>query len=100
MEGNLLSLPLVMKMDRQVIDLGIERNDEVQGIYKWKYLYVGDCDGDVTIKIDSRSASALNPEEFDKLTDVRKANYIYITNAAQAGKKLAIYFEEKMGWLW
>ena len=87
-------------MDRMVVDLGIARNDEVTQIHEWKYMYVGDCDGDVTIKLDSRSASPLNPSEFDKLTDVNYANFLYITNTVQAGKVLVLYIEEKTGWLW
>lgn len=85
-------------MDRQVIDLGIARSEEVQAIDNWKFFYVGACDGDVQIKIGNKSASPLNPNEFDKLTDVQKASFIYVTNTAQAGKELVIYFEEKMGW--
>lgn len=85
-------------MDRWVIDLGIERNEEVTAIDSLKYMYVGDCDGDVAIKIGSRSRSSLNPEEFDKLTDVSEARFVYITNTAQAGKVLVLYVEEKRGW--
>lgn len=81
-------------MDRWVIDLGTARDEEPYMIHGLRYLYVGDCDGDVTIKIDSRSASPLNPDEFNKLTDVKKANWLYITNTAQSGKQLILYVEE------
>ena len=81
-------------MDRWLLDLGTARDEEGVMIHSLKYLYVGDCDGDVTIKIGSRSASSLNPDEFDKLTGVREAQWMYITNTAQAGKKLVIYVEE------
>ena len=81
-------------MDRQVFDLGTARNEEVQAIDSWSFLYIGDCDGDVTIKF-GKSLSPLNPEEFDKLTDVDKYKFMYVTNTAQADKKMVIYFEEK-----
>jgi hypothetical protein len=87
-------------MDRWVIDLGIARDNKAYPIYKWKYLHVGDCTGDVTIRLGRPSNSAFNPEEFDKIEDISKFHYLYITNTAQTGDKLVIYFEEKMGWLW
>ena len=85
-------------MDRWVIDLGVARDEEVTAIDSLKYMYVGDCDGNVLIKIGNPSASPLNPEEFDKLTDVRHAKFMYITNTAQAGKVLVLYIEEERGW--
>ena len=81
--------------------MGIARDEEVTAIDSFKYIYVGDCDGDVLIKIGNPSASPLNPEEFDKLTDVGHAKFMYVTNTAQAGKVLVLYVEEKTGWrLW
>ena len=82
-------------MDRQVIDLGTAHSDEAQMVNEWEYLYIGDCDGDVTIKLGGKSKSPLNPEEFDKITDISHIHYIYVTNTAQSGKKLVIYFEKK-----
>jgi hypothetical protein len=90
----------VVKMDRWVIDLGTARDNKAYNIYKWKYLHVGDCTGNVTIKLGRPSASALDPEEFDDLEDISHFYYLYITNTAQAGDKLVIYFEEKRRWLW
>ena len=86
-------------MNRWVIDLGIARDEEATAIDSLKYMYVGDCDGNVLIKIGSRSMSPLNPEEFDKLTDIGHAKFMYVTNTAQAGKVLVLYVEEKTG-LW
>ena len=87
-------------MDREVIDLGVARNDEVKFIHEWEYLYVGNCDGDVLIKLGSKSTSSLHPEEFDKITDIKHMHYMYLTNAAQAGKELVIYFTEKRRGIW
>lgn len=88
-------------MDRWKIDLGTARNNEAFPIHAMKYLHVGDCTGEVTIRLGSPSASPLNPEEFDDLEDVKKFFYLYITNTAQAGSKLVIYYEEgRKGWLW
>jgi len=87
-------------MNRLVINLGIARDNEVFQMYEWKNLYIGACDGDVSIRIDSRSASALHPDEFNKLHDVRDSNYLYVTNTLQAGKELVIYFEEFTGAWW
>jgi hypothetical protein len=69
-------------------------------ISSWKYLHVGDCTGDVTIKLGSQSSSPLDPEEFDKLTDVNNFRWLYVTNTAQASKKLVIYFEPARWRLW
>ena len=82
-------------MDREVISLAAARNDEAKMVTDYSFLYVGDCDGDVTIKLGSKSSSPLNPEEFDKITDISHIHYIYVTNTAQSGKKLVIYFERK-----
>jgi hypothetical protein len=84
-------------IDRWKIDLGEVRNDQAFPITELRYIYIGDCDGDVTIKLGSRSHSALNPEEFGKVTDVSNISWIYITNEAQAGKELVLYIEEKEG---
>ena len=83
-------------MNRLVIDLGTARDNEIYRMYAWKYLYIGDCDGEVELRVDSRSASPLVPTEFNKVTDVKHSDYLYVTNTAQAGKKLVIYFEEIM----
>jgi hypothetical protein len=87
-------------MDRWSIDLGTARDDLAYMISSWKYFYVGDCDGTVTIKLGSMSSSPFNPEEFDKLTDVNQYYYLYVTNTAQVGKKLVIYFEPARWRLW
>ena len=87
-------------MDRWVIDLGEARDNAPFMISSWRYLYVGDCDGTVTIRLGSPSSSAFNPEEFDKITDVNNHYYLYVTNTAQAGKKLVIYFEVARWRLW
>ena len=36
--------------------------------------------------------------DIDKITNIRNVYYIYITNTAQAGKKLVIYYEIKKRW--
>jgi hypothetical protein len=66
-------------MDRWVIDLETARDNTPYNIHKWKYLHVGDCTGDVTIRLGSPSSSALNPDEFDALGDVINFHYLYIT---------------------
>ena len=81
-------------MNREVIDLGTARVDVGKIVYETDYLYIGDCDGDVSIKLGSKSATPLNPNEFIKITGIKHIQYLYITNTAQAGKKLVIYFEE------
>ena len=82
-------------MNRQVIDLGTTRDEAPQMIHEWKYLYIGVCDGDVLIRL-GHHGSPLNPEEFDKITNVDDIEYIYITNTSQSGKKLVLYFTETM----
>lgn len=84
-------------MERLALDLGTARDNEIYNIYRWKQLYVGDCDGNATLKLGGRHISALNPNEFNKLTDIKSINYLYITNTAQAGKTLVIYYEEDYG---
>lgn len=78
--------------------MGIAHDNEIYNMYKWKNLYVGDCDGDVTIKLGKRSTSALDPNEFNKILDVQEFTYLYVTNTAQAGKKLVIYYKEVIRW--
>ena len=88
-------------MNRQKIDLGTARDEEPQMVHEWKYMYIGDCDGDVTVQMGSRRLSSkLNPEEFDKVEDLNKVDWIYITNTAQSGKQLVIYFEEERRRWW
>lgn len=87
-------------IERMVLDLGIARVDEVFNIYRWNQLYIGECDGDVTVKLGGSHNSALNPDEFNNLTGISHVKYLYITNTAQAGKTLVIYFEEKYKRWW
>ena len=82
-------------MDRMSLDLGTARNNFPVMMNRWRYLFVGECTGDVTIKLGSSSASALDPNEFEKLTDINEYKFLYITNTAQAGKELNIYYEEE-----
>ena len=82
-------------MDRMSLDLGTARSNLPIIMNRWKYLYVGDCTGDVTIKLGSISAAALDPNEFDKLTEIEEYLHIYVTNTAQNGKELNIYYEEE-----
>lgn len=84
-------------MDRETIDLGTARINEAHPVDEWDFLYIGDCDGNVTIKIGSTSKSSLNPDEFSKIENIRKVYFIYITNTAQAGKHLVLYYERKRG---
>jgi hypothetical protein len=82
-------------MDRLVFDLGIARNKEVINMNRWKYLFVGECTGDALIALGSPNTSPLDPAEFDKLTDIEEFKHLYITNTAQSGYTLNIYFEEE-----
>jgi len=77
------------------LDLGTARSNFPIIMNRWKYLYVGNCTGDVTIKLGSVSSSALDPNEFDKLTEIEEYLHIYVTNTAQSGKELNIYYEEE-----
>lgn len=77
------------------LDLGTERNDHIIIMRKWKYIFIGDCDGDVEFKLGSLSASPLDPGEFDKIEGLQEFNFLYITNTAQSGKVLNFYFEEE-----
>ena len=83
---------------RWEIDLGDARTNQKHPMYLWKFLYIGNCTGNVTIKLGSTSNDALYPDEFEKLDDVAKYAFLYLTNTAQAGKKLVIYYEEDAKW--
>jgi hypothetical protein len=83
-------------MDRLALDLGIAREAESLYIRQWKYLYIGDLTGDVKIRFDG--TGWMYPDEFEKLSDVKRYHYLYITNTAQDGESLVIYFEEKKSW--
>jgi hypothetical protein len=82
-------------MDRLVFDLGTARNKEPVIMNRWKYLFVGECTGDALIALGSPNTSPLNPAEFDKLTDIEEFKHLYVTNSAQSGHSLNIYFEEE-----
>ena len=86
------------KIRRVSYDLGDARTNERHSMYLWKYLYIGDCNGNVTIKLGSTFNDALNPEEFDKLEKIEEYENYYLTNIAQAGKVLVIYYEENKQW--
>jgi hypothetical protein len=82
-------------MDRMSLDLGTARNNFSITMNRWRYLFVGECTGDATIKLGSPSASGLDPNEFEKLTDIGEYRFLFITNTAQAGEDLNIYYEEE-----
>lgn len=82
-------------VNRMSLDLGTARTNVSFPMKGWKYLFVGDCTGDVTIKLGDPSASPLDPNEFDKLTGIEDFGYFYVTNTAQSGKVLNLYFEEE-----
>ena len=77
------------------LDLGTARSNEPIIMNRWRYLFVGDCTGDVTIRLDDPSGSPLDPNEFDKLTGIEELEYLYVTNTAQSGYELNIYYEEE-----
>jgi hypothetical protein len=81
-------------MDRMSLDLGVARDKIEFPMKEWKYLFVGQCTGDALIALGSRKGSPLDPTEFDKLTGIEEYKYLYVTNTAQTGKILSIYFEE------
>lgn len=87
-------------LERFVIDLGEARDNVVYNIKYWRYLYVGDCDGTVSLRFNTPRGPDLDPEEFDKITDLKGVEYLYITNIAQSGKQLVLYYEERRGWRW
>jgi hypothetical protein len=82
-------------VNRMSLDLGTARTNEPIIMNRWKYLFVGECTGDVTIRLGDPSASPLDPNEFDKLTEIEEFKYLYVTNTAQSGETLNIYFEEE-----
>lgn len=82
-------------INRMSLDLGTARTNHSIIMNRWGYLFVGDCTGDVTIKIGDPSGSPLDPNEFDKLTGIEDFKFLYVTNTAQSGEKLVIYFEEE-----
>ena len=83
-------------MDRWVIDLGTERDNTSFPISTWASFYVGDCDGNVTVRVGRPSASSLNPYDFGKINLVGNNDYfLYITNTAQTDKELVLYIEYK-----
>ena len=82
-------------VNRMSLDLGTARTNSPITMHRWAYLFVGDCTGDVTIKLGDPSASPLDPNEFDKVSEIEDFNYLYVTNTAQSGKVLNIYFEEE-----
>lgn len=83
-------------MERLELDLGIAREAECLYIRQWKYLYIGDVTGDVKIRFPG--TGWVHPDEFEKLTDIKQYHYLFITNTAQEGEILVIYFEEKKSW--
>jgi len=82
-------------MDRMSLNLGTARTDVPFYMNRWKYLFVGACTGDVTIRLGSISVSGLNPNEFERLTGIEEYRFLFVTNTAQAGKELNIYYEEE-----
>jgi hypothetical protein len=82
-------------MDRMSLDLGVARDDLAIPMKRWRYLFIGECSGVVTFKLGSMSGSPLNPYEFDKLTGLEEYKFMYVTNTAQTGEELNIYFEEE-----
>jgi hypothetical protein len=82
-------------MDRMSLDLGTARVNMPVIMKKWKYIFVGECTGNVTIKLGSITASALDPNEFEKITGIEDYYFLFVNNAGgQTGKVLNIYFEE------
>jgi hypothetical protein len=82
-------------VNRMSLDLGTARTNTSFPMNRWKYLFVGECTGDVTIKLGDPSGSPLDPNEFDKLTGIDDFKFFYVTNTAQSGKVLNLYFEEE-----
>jgi hypothetical protein len=77
------------------LDLGTARNNYPITMNRWRYLFVGECTGNATIKLGSSSASGLDPNEFEKLTDIAEYRFLFVTNTAQSGFVLNIYYEEE-----
>ena len=84
-------------ISRWVIDLAQARDNEEHYIRYWKYMYVGKCDGEVIIRFNTKRNDDLDPEEFSKITNLDGIDHLLITNTAQSGKILVIYYEEKRG---
>ena len=82
-------------MDRLSLDLGTARDETPIIMKRWKYLFIGDCTGVVTVKLGSVASSPLDPNEFDKLTGIEEYKFLFVTNTAQTGEELNIYFEEE-----
>jgi hypothetical protein len=76
------------------LDLGTARTNEPIIMHRWAYIFIGDCTGDVTIKVGDPSGSPLDPNEFDKITGIEDFKYLYVTNTTQADDKLVMYYEE------
>jgi hypothetical protein len=82
-------------MDRMSLDIGTARTNFPIIMKRWKYLYIGECTGDVELKLGSMTASPLDPNEFEKITGIEDYYFLFVTNTAQAGKVLTVYFEEE-----
>ena len=81
---------------RLKFDLTIKRKDLYVPMRRWHYLFVGKCNGNVIIKLERRSASELDPTEFNKITGIEHIRKMYVSNEVQAsGKVFNIYFEEE-----
>ena len=83
-----------------VLDLGEARDNEEFYIRYWKNIYIGACDGDAKIRFNTKRNTDFNPDEFSKLTDLRGTNFMLISNDAQNGKELVIYYEQDMRKRW
>ena len=82
-------------IQRCVIDLSEARDNEERFVKYWEYMYIGKCDGDVSLRFNSKRNCDLNPEEFSKIVNLDGVHTLLITNTAQAGKELIMYFSEK-----
>lgn len=85
-------------MVRYQLDLGVARDKESLFIQNWRYMYVGDCDGDVELQFDN--SGWIDPNEFDKIGEISGYNYLYFKNEAQDGKTLVLYYDEKFKPWW
>ena len=82
-------------MDRMSLDLGTARDNFPIIMNRWKYLFIGECTGLVTIKLGSVTSSPLDPNEFEKLTGIEKYKFLFVTNTVQTDEELNVYFEEE-----
>jgi hypothetical protein len=57
-------------VNRMSLDLGTARTNETIIMHRWAYIFIGDCTGDVTIRLGDPSGSALDPNEFDKVVGI------------------------------